>query len=140
MNYLKTIYLYFSTGIFFTFFLIVLYSKNIGYLQLIIESAILFTIVSVCLEKIMFIVYTKFQLPSIARQCILIILGSLAYPSICWIIRPLITKYYIFKISTFIYAILPMFIIFSIIFERIFITQQKFYNDQLDEFKRNRPK
>lgn len=134
-DYIKRLFMYFSMGMLFTFIIVIMYDGGIVYIDVVLESALLFTIITINMEKIMMVIYTKIILPSIVRQLIIISIGTVLYSFVAWAAKPWSIAKFLFKLPAFFFAVLPMFVIFSIIFERMFKKEQKICNDKLAEVK-----
>jgi hypothetical protein len=102
---------------------------------IVLQSALLFTLISIAMEKIMMVFYTRFNMPSIVRQIIIIAIGTGLYSMVALVAKPWSITKFLFKLPAFIFAILPMFVVFSIIFEQSFKREQKKCDEKLELIK-----
>ncbi len=136
---LRTTFYYFLIGLLFTAIVVYFYDRSFESLDIVIQGAILFALITLVLERVMRAVYTKIKLPAVLRVQVGIVLGVGLYTLGVWLTRPwLLVK--IFNLPVFALTILPMFVIFALAFEWYFQKRSQAMNQGLDRYKKGRLK
>lgn len=133
---IRNLLIFFVIGLVFTCGIVLFYDGNLYHFEIVLEGALLFSVITLLLEKIMMVIYVRLKLPSLVRVVITIVSGILLYTAGVWLTKPWLL-YKVFNIPVFMLAILPMFLIFAIAFEIYFIKRMQKINENLNRLKNN---